>query len=301
MKLHSYSSIYAVGHRAVSELFNGPVVIEEKVDGSQISFGRIDGQLCIRSKGAEINPDAPDSMFRAGVEAIIAIKDKLVEGIHYRGEYLRKPKHNTLAYDRTPASHIVLFDMDDGQGDFMSRSALEWAAKSLGFDVVPELFRGRLEGGLAVLEALLSTPSFLGGQLIEGVVIKPELRNLFGLDKKLLMAKLVRDEFKELHAKNWKTMNPGQADIIQLLGQSLRSEARWQKAVQHLREAGRLEGSPKDIGALMKEVPADIEKEEKENIQAKLYRWAWPKISRIASAGLAEWYKGELASALRAA
>jgi hypothetical protein len=36
---HSYSSIYALGHKALAELFMEPVLIEEKVDGSQFSFG----------------------------------------------------------------------------------------------------------------------------------------------------------------------------------------------------------------------------------------------------------------------
>jgi ATP-dependent RNA circularization protein (DNA/RNA ligase family) len=35
----SYPSIYALGHRAIRELFDGPVVVEEKIDGSQFSFG----------------------------------------------------------------------------------------------------------------------------------------------------------------------------------------------------------------------------------------------------------------------
>lgn len=272
------------------------MVVEEKVDGSQVTFGIQQGELCIRSKGAEINPEAPDSMFAPGVEQIKAVRDRLVEGIHYRGEYLRKPKHNVLAYDRIPNGHIALFDLDNGQGEFLERSVLEHAARDLGMDCVPELYRGTISLGADAFAAFLERQSFLGGQLIEGVVIKPEGRNLFGEDKKLLMAKLVRPEFKEMHRKDWKTSNPRAGDIVQLIGQSLRTPARWHKAVQHLRDAGRLKGAPEDIGPLMKEVPSDILKEEGDAIREQLFKWAWPKIHRIANAGLAEWYKALLVS-----
>ena len=42
--------------------------------------------------------------------------------------------------------------------------------------------------------------------------------------------------------------------MIVQLAEGLRTEARWRKAVQHLREEGRLERSPKDIGALLVEL-----------------------------------------------
>lgn len=300
MKLHSYSSIYALGHRAAAGLLDGPVIVEEKVDGSQITFGVIDGELSIRSKGAEIFAAAPEKMFASGVAAIAAVADRLVPGWHYRGEYLQKPKHNTntLAYARIPANHIVIFDIDrDGTGDFVSDRALkEQHAAQLGFDCIPELYRGVIEHEEHLL-ALLARESYLGGQVIEGVVLKPVNYDLWGPDKKVVMAKFVRDDFKKMNAKNFRTENPKQGDVVQLLGQSLRTEARWHKAVIHLRERGLIEGSPRDIGQLMKEVPLDIEKECADDIKERLYRWAMPQIKRIATAGLPEWYKQQLLSA----
>lgn len=49
--INSYPSIYSLGHRYISELFSGPVVIQEKIDGSQFSFGNLNGKLFCRSKG----------------------------------------------------------------------------------------------------------------------------------------------------------------------------------------------------------------------------------------------------------
>ena len=60
---HSYPSVYNLGHRALEPLLAHPLNIEEKVDGSQFSFGRFDGVLRVRSKGQELIIDAPEKMF----------------------------------------------------------------------------------------------------------------------------------------------------------------------------------------------------------------------------------------------
>lgn len=57
MHLPSYPKIYALGHKAIEELLHDDVCVQEKVDGSQISFGLLDGKLYISSKGAIIDPE----------------------------------------------------------------------------------------------------------------------------------------------------------------------------------------------------------------------------------------------------
>ena len=61
-----------------------------------------------------------------------------------------------------------------------------------------------------------------------------------------------------------------------------------------MRELSQIEDSPRDIGALIKEVHADIEKECVDLIATKLLEWALPKIKRGVVRGLPEHYKGEL-------
>ena len=139
---------------------------------------------------------------------------------------------------------------------------------------------------------LLDRTSVLGGQKIEGVVIKNYLR--FGMDKKILIGKYVSEAFKEVHQASWKASNPGKSDVMDQLITTLRTPARWAKAVQHLRDAGKLEDSPKDIGLLIKETQDDIEKECLDLIRDKLVEWALPKIKRGCVGGLPEWYKEEL-------
>ncbi len=36
---HSYPKIYGLGHKAITELLSDNVMVEEKIDGSQFSFG----------------------------------------------------------------------------------------------------------------------------------------------------------------------------------------------------------------------------------------------------------------------
>ncbi|KKK80799.1 hypothetical protein LCGC14_2819850, partial [marine sediment metagenome] len=68
-KLRSYGKVYNIGHAAVVELFDDEVTVEEKIDGSQFSFG-VDavGELACRSKGAVIDVDAPPKLFAGAVE-----------------------------------------------------------------------------------------------------------------------------------------------------------------------------------------------------------------------------------------
>ncbi len=290
---HTYPSIYALGHKALIDLLNDPVLVEEKMDGSQFSFGRIEDEngdylFKARSKGAILN-DPPDKMFAKGVE--IAKSLPLRPGWTYRTEYLIKPKHNTLAYNRIPLNHLIVFDINDGHESYLSYEDKSIEAQRLGLECVPLLYAGMLSD-LTLLRGYLDHLSVLGGSNIEGVVVKNYSR--FGPDKKVLMGKFVSEAFKEIHGNTWKTNNPSQGDIIEKLGLTYRTPARWAKAIQHLKEAGTLEGDLRDIGQLIQEVPRDIEKECKEEILEALWSWAWPKIRRGVHSGLPEWYKEEL-------
>lgn len=315
MTLNSYPSIYNLGHSALTDLFSDPVLIQEKLDGSQFSFGLRfrtgyggDLALYVRSKGVQwVIAEQTDGvwseravsqqkMFESGEVEVYNRKNMLEVNWTYRGEYFQKPKHNTLAYDRIPVGHIALFDIDKGLEDYMYHEDLNKTAKMLGFEAVSTLFHGYIpasEEGLDKLTSILSnTESALGGTTIEGVVIKNYYK--YGPDKKALMGKFVREDFKEKNNKNWKEGNPNKKDFIISMGEVLRTEARWAKAVQHLREKGELADSPRDIGALIQEVQNDIVKEEEDWIKKKLWDWAKPLLMKDATRGLPEWYKERL-------
>lgn len=295
--LTSYPDVYALGHRMTVDILQHAVTVEEKVDGSQFSFGlNSGGELMCRSKGAQIFPEAPEKMFTKAVETAKALAPHLQPGWTYRAEYLQKPKHNTLCYGRVPKQHLILFDVNTGLETYAPPFVRQQIADSLGLECVPLIFQGRVDGGLDQLKEWLNRDSLLGGVKIEGVVLKPVGMNLFGPDKKAIVAKYVSEAFKEIHGREWKAANPSSKDIITDIVLHYKTPARWEKAVQHLRDAGTLEGSPRDIGKLMTEVPKDIEKECVDAIKDALWRYAWPKIRRGTVAGLPEWYKERLAS-----
>jgi len=293
--LHSYPNVYQLGHKLVSNVLDGYVLVQEKIDGSQISFG-IDnlGDLRIRSKNKEIDIEHPNDMFRLAVEWIVKNRSNLQAGWTYRGEYLQKSKHNTLAYSRVPRNNIILFDICDGVESYLPYSEVKAEAERIGLEVVPLIAEGELTEAniLARKDEWLSRESILGGTKVEGVVIKNY--NVFTAEKKVAMAKIVRSEFKEQNSSNWKDEHPTLQDIVQRLIETYRTEARWSKAIQHLRDSGELQGEMKDIPLLMKEVSADVLKECKDEIVERLFAYAWPKIMKGITRGLPEWYKTQI-------
>lgn len=292
--LNHYSSIYNLGHAALSDLLKNPVYVQEKVDGSQFGFCKTEtGELLIRSKGAIMHIDAPEGMFNAAAQTIKEIASLLTPGWKYRAEYLAKPTHNALHYSRIPNKHLILFDIDKGDQSYLPYEEVVKEAERLGLEVVPLLHTGLIKD-ISEFRSFLDKESVLGGQKIEGVVIKPVGYALYGKDKKVLMGKFVSEAFKEVHSQSWKDSNPSQNDILQKLGLEYQTAARWHKAVIHLKERGLITDDPRDIGLLMKEVGADIEKECLDEIKEKLLTWALPHIKRAASRGLPEWYKNEL-------
>jgi hypothetical protein len=293
-RLHSYPHIRALGHPEIEGLFNGPVAVQEKVDGSQFTAAVVGGELKCRSKGADIDVDSPPNLFAPAVDTMkrLHAAGLLVEGWQYRGEAVCKPKHNTLAYGRIPAGGVILFDIDTDVERRMSPEDVAEEAARLGLECVPTFFYGTVTN-IADLARLLETESCLGGCKIEGVVVKNYER--WGKDGKMLMGKYVSEAFKESHRKDWKVRNPGRADVVAGIIAAYTSERRWEKAVEHLRDAGQLEHSPRDIGKLMKAIPEDIEAECEHEIKEALYAHFWPTIRKGVCNGLATWYKNRLA------
>lgn len=294
--LPSYPKVYNMGHRAIKDLFLGPVVVQEKVDGSQFTFGRRGDALLLRSKGAVIDsPETADKLFRGACATVKRLFDSglLVDGWSYRAEAMCGPRHNTLQYGRAPEGNLILFDVDTGEEDRLPTAALEEQVARLGIERVPVHYEGVVET-LDQLKGLIELPSCLGGQM-EGVVVKNY--NRFGVDGKMLMGKLVRDDFREKHRAAWGAANPARHDVIGKLQETYRHERRWEKAVEYLRDLGQLEESPRDIGPLIRRVKEDVRAECAEEIAEILFRAFYPEVERGLTTGLPEWYKARLEAA----
>jgi hypothetical protein len=265
--------------------------VEEKVDGSQFSFGVFEGELRVRSKGKQMEPDSPEKMFLPAIATARELAPILKDGWTYRGEFLGKPKHNVLAYDRNPDRYVILFDINTGEEQYLGPEEKAAEAERIGLEVVPVLHNGVVSDAEALL-AFLDRVSVLGGQKVEGFVAKNYAR--FGPDKKALMGKHVCESFKEIHAGEFRKANPTQGDIVQRLIMRHRTPARWNKAIQHLKERGDLENSPRDIGKLLNEIKSDVEKECFEDIRAELWKHFWPQVERAIVAGFPQFYKDTL-------
>lgn len=295
MNTAAFPKILHIGDKQISSLFEGQVEITEKVDGSQLGFGKVDGRLFVRSKGRELDLDNPDGMFIHAVEYIKTIEDKIPDNFTFYGEYLQKPKHNTLAYDRIPKNHIALFGVYNYETkEFYNYDTIKEWAEILSVDAVPVLKIGD-SSPEEVLELVKDQVSYLGGQNIEGVVVKAYKPWMFlgQIPLSVMSGKYVTEAFKEVHIKNWKAENTGKGQLEVAITQ-YRSEARWNKAVQHLRDAGTLTGTPKDIGDLIKEVRKDVTEEEKENIKNILWKIYGEKFLYSATTGLPQWYKEKI-------
>lgn len=290
--LHSYPSIFNFGHKIIKNIFDTEVLIEEKVDGSQFSFGKRDGVLFMRSKGAILYEPVSDKLFKGAAEYVISIKEQLNEGWTYRGEVLCRPRHNALEYERTPKNNVIIFDIDRGDQDYLTPDEKRVEADRLGLETVPAFFQGKVEN-YEQLKGFFENISVLGKAKIEGMVFKNY--NQYGPDKKVLMAKWVSEAFKEVHGSEWSKANPGREDFLTILIKALKTDARWEKAIQHLREAGKLEDSPRDIGTLLTEIKEDVKKEVGDEIKDKLFAYYWPQIARGVISGFPEFYKDRLA------
>lgn len=313
-RIPHYPKIWNLGNDHICELFSGPVEITEKVDGSQFGFG-IDShdELMFRSKGCELFTKEQNGMFATAITQIEQRKELLMHlrknyalssgnpdiSLYFYGEYLNKPKHNVLKYDRTPNGNIILFGVKIGENFEYNYEVMRGIATFLDLETVPLIHSGLFDGGYEKMkEIITTTQSALGGTIIEGIVIKNYTQICsIGAGTDPQFGKYVREDFKEALHKEWGTIS-GKNSLQEFID-GFRAEPRWLKAVQHLQERGELENSPRDIGKLIIEVKRDITEECtdpncKGQIENFLKKYFLPDIYRRACAGLPEWYKDQL-------
>lgn len=296
MNIPSYGKVWNFQDAAVRNQFGDFVDIEEKIDGSQFSVMReMDGSLSFRSKNVQVHPEAA-GMFAAAVEAAQRLHNyqNFRRRLVFRFEYLAAKRHNTLDYDRVPEHHLMLYEIEDElAGQVFSRPQMEEMARNHNMEVVPLIYTGPLPS-FAKLDEMLDRESTLGGEKIEGLVIKARDRR-HDTDGKMLKAKYVSPAFKERHQSNG---NPGgdvgSKDMVATLIASLSTEARYAKALQAVRDEGNLTYSLKDIGKIIARVQDDVAVEEEAYIKEALFAWAKRRVLRGVSQGVPQWYKDQL-------
>jgi hypothetical protein len=191
---------------------------------------------------------------------------------------------------------VALFGARQPDGTWVGYDELAAQADALCLDVVPLILRGA--GGVEMLDGFLDRESYLGGSKIEGVVVKrylPDGWMWMGQPAYVKVAKYVSEKFKETHKDNWSRTNTARGGVEPLM-EAFHTEARWRKAVQHLRERGEFHGRVQDIGAFIRELGNDLVAEEEAAIRDALWALFRGDFVRAASRGAVDWFKGALAT-----
>ena len=276
--------------------------LEEKIDGSQFrAWLNEDGELVCGSKAVDYLREQPvDQMFRPAFDRVEAVKDSFKPGHFYFFEFVGKPKQNTLCYERVPRNNLVLFDVfcehESVGGRWFNESELTATANEMLFEPV-NCFGSFAWKDLTfeLVKELFEKESCLGRETIEGVVLKARSEfqlNPYSRHYEPLLFKFVQEKFKERNDVEWKAKK---VNVVEALIETYRTEGRWLKAVQHLKEQGLLEKQPRDIPKVLTEVERDLLEEETEAVKEKLFQHFKSDLTRGWLRGIPIWYKELLA------
>lgn len=294
--MEAYQKISQPYKEEVQDIWEGNIIVEEKVDGSQFRIEITNGVLKCGSHHQD-DLSLVDNNFKKATDKALEIFGA------YKGsnitvflEYLSKPKQVTIPYARVPKNNFVLFDVKH-DGKYLTRIQKEAFGVVHDLEVVPLLWEGKGEDFTdEIRDKLLATPSYLGHQegydRVEGIVVK-NYDKWYDVDKypylegHWLCTKIVNQSHKE----NSKIEHPGAGQKLQDLKDSLRSIPRWRKAFQHLKERNEITLEMKDLGKLIPEVKNDIQEEEIQFIKDELFKLYGRDILDYATKGMAEWYQ----------
>lgn len=270
--------------------FNKDIIVQEKFDGSQISFYKDEsGEMHVYSKSTELSHNEEEAIakkqkqFVLAVTKILDVQNKIPQGLIFRGEYFEKLRHNVLAYGRIPNNNIIVFDVHKREVGYQLPKDVKQIVADIGFEYAEaQTLQISSEEDL---NDLLKNDSQLGGPR-EGIVLK---RYNSG---KLHALKIVKQEFAEVArpgVRQFKTPLKERTPVKEVI-EIYKTPARWEKAFQHLRDSGFLTGTAGDISKLVREVHKDVVDECKQEIMEYLFERQWKEISQGLTDGLADWY-----------
>ncbi|QPB44377.1 hypothetical protein [Medusavirus stheno T3] len=286
--------------------------IEEKVDGSQLSFQKKedDGQVEFRNREKVIPVAAHDRpCYANAIAAISRIAAELNPAYTYHGEAVCKRRHNVVQYLGTPLKFWICFGIYDGVRH-LDRAELEHECRRLGLECVQVLYANQdpdAREPTAKAQELVQAieaghlQSCLGGSVLEGIVVK---HNNAWFSKsacfRRVQLKHVTAQFKECHSsKQPPLLGYDQASLfayLEQLGRNFAVQAVYQKALQHIRENPSLDAKAiTNVHALRRHVEQDIRKERKRDISEALYEAFVGEILKHATAGIEKWLEEDVA------
>lgn len=270
--------------------------IQEKVDGSQFSF-TLDDELKFYNKKKEISKNV---IFATTIDSITLLSStvNLNPDYVYHGEAIRKQRHNVISYFRAPRHHFILFEIYSKSHGYLKLDECQREAERLGLEMVQTLYQNKdpqitpVSKCLEIIDLIEQNKieSCLGGK-IEGIVFK----HLHAKKQSKIVAtklKLVTRQFKE--SVPGKLHGPS---FIESIVSKYKTEARWRKSLQHVREYLPAESKNDDIRReFMIELKADFVKEHETEVKNLLWEHFIGEIISRISQGSENWLMDVLES-----
>lgn len=201
MEFEKYRKIYVIGHDENKEIFANPedeIVIEEKIDGGNFRFMISEGKVIFGSHTQELKEDTANlKFFQMGIDWVRErIKDKDLtpyNNLICYGEYCVK---HTINYDWDKIPRFLGFDIKNSVG-YVNYPDVKQVYETMGLDFVPVINVCKAKEITKIDDSIVPLQKYplasAQDQYAEGVVFKNY--------SKQIMAKYVRDKFKERNAE----------------------------------------------------------------------------------------------------
>ena len=244
--MKKYDSIPRYGKQGTRDILGTEVVVMEKLDGANASFGIIDGELKMFSRNQELDEHNTLRGFYDWVKQNVDAGKLFVSTIYF-GEWLVP---HTVHYKKEAQGKFYLFDIYDVK----TETYLDWnitvqAAKHLKLRTPEVFFRGELH-------SMTDVDRYLGQSELteipntgEGIVVKDYEGQQF--------VKIVSDKFKE--TKSIKQPSLDRTDIGTLID-SVLTPQRVEKLIHKKIDLGLLpaELDITDTGNVLKALSSDV-------------------------------------------
>jgi len=184
--------------REVRALLAGEVIVEEKVDGTNLGFSTDEhGGLRAQNRGTYLDLEAPHGQWKPLKRWLATRRHTLAEALGPNlilfGEWCYAV--HSVRYTRLPDWYLAFDIYDRVKEEFWSAERRNELAGRLGVAVVPELGRGRFD--VDALKRLLGSSRLADGPA-EGLYVRREEEG-----RLIARAKLVRAEFVQAIDEHW--------------------------------------------------------------------------------------------------
>ena len=285
--MKKFPKVLGLGQPLLAEIFDDPVDLSSKIDGSQCRINLTESNVQCGSKNVDI---ADTKMFDLAYQQADRIWNEKVwwtfgDDITLFTEFLNKPKHNVLKYDRVPKNSLYVFGaLIDGK--HLSTEELIELATELDIEP-PHIIASQVKiNNPEDLNEYLETESVLGGTKVEGIVIRnsyksypPLLVSTMAFTNYPLVGKLVRDDFKERLQKEWSTKKQRETPLAKVSTEFF-TDARFNKAINHLNDAGKITYEMNNLKDIIPEFYSDLIDEERQEIMELALDDFWRQLKR---------------------